>query len=188
MGGVAWLAVAVAAGCSSAKPPAAVLHVPAKPKHPVSWQDDRAEEPGTDDGFVYGGPETQRKNLPLAGTRWGLGLGQFDGFGGEEAHYRLEFKPNGWFDAQADCRHAAGIYEADGQRIALAVIKASHAACHKSSRAQDFFNALEAAKTFRQADGRLYLDLKRGVDKLADDKPRPDLDAAAKTLVFDLKP
>lgn len=187
---VAGLAAAALSGCSSAKPHPVALRVSAKPKPALPRQQHDAEEEDdddADDSAVYGGPETQRLNLPLAGTSWewqaSIGLEPLAG-PAEDAHYRLEFKPNGWFDVRADCRHAAGIYEASGQRIVLAIIKASRSACHKASPARDFLNALEAAKTFRVADGKLYVDLKRDFGG----KSPVSQAGIAKTLVFTSKP
>ena len=128
-----------------------------------------------EDASAYGGPAVYRKNLPLAGTKWewegNISLDHFEALG-DPARYSLEFKPNGWFDFQADCRHGAGIYEANGQRIALAVIKASRSACRSGSQADDFIIALGGAKNFRLAEGKLYFELAR----------------EAKTMVFELKP
>jgi len=150
------------------------MRVLTKAKKPTPLQDaPEPEEP--DAGGNYGGPAVYRKNLPLAGTKWtwegNVSLDRFEVLG-DPSRYSLEFKPNGWFDFQADCRHGAGIYEANGQRIALAVIKASHSACREGSQANDFISALEGAKIFRKAEGKLYFELKR----------------EAKTMVFGLKP
>jgi len=167
-------AVIAAAGCSTAKPHPADLRVLAKAKKPVRLKDaPEVEEPG--EGGVYGGPALHRKDLPLAGTKWAwegnMSADRFEVLG-DSSRYSVAFKPNGWFDFQADCRHGAGIYEANGQRIALAVIKASHSACRHGSQADDFISALEGAKIFRKAEGKLYFELKR----------------EAKTMVFGLEP
>lgn len=165
--------VAVAPGCSGGRPPAGGKPAAFK----VQRVDRQPEPPGEaelEDGADYDGPAVLR-NLPLAGTKWewqgDLGRDTFETVD-EPSLYRLEFKPNGWFDFQADCKHGAGMYEATGQRIALAVIKASRAACRQGSRADDFLGALEAAKAFRQAEDKLYIELKR----------------EPKTMVFGLKP
>ena len=168
------LAAAVLAGCPASKPHPADMRVLAKEKKPAQ-PGVAPEEEALDDESTYAGPAGRRKNLPLAGTKWMWeGNMAVDGFEvlGDPSRFSLEFKPNGWFDFQADCRHGAGIYEASGQRIALAVIKASRSACRRDSPADDFISALEGAKLFRQAEKKLYFDLKR----------------EAKTMVFGLKP
>lgn len=169
------VAVMVLPGCSAAKPKPAALRILPKAKKP-SPPPSASEEYELDDGIDYGGgPAVFRKNLPLAGTKWewegNLGQDPPD-TPGHASRYRLEFKPNGWFDFQADCKHGAGIYEIEGQRIALAVIKASHRTCRDGSLADDFLSALEGAKSYRQADSKLYFDLRR----------------EAKTMVFGIKP
>lgn len=125
-----------------------------------------------DDSFYTPSPSVLRRNLPLAGTRWewegSLSGGGFDGLA-DSSRYNLEFKPNGWFEVQADGRHGMGIYEVNGQRLALAVIK-SFGPPHPE--ADDFLRALELARFFRRAEGKLYFDLKRG----------------AKTMIFAPKP
>ena len=168
------VAVMVSLGCSTAKPHPADMRVLAKGKKPIQLKD-APEGAEFDGGAVYGGPAVYRKNLPLAGTKWVWeGNVSLDGFEvlGDPSRFSLEFKPNGWFDFQADCRHGAGIYEASGRRIALAVVKASRPACRHGSQADGFVSALEGAKTFRQAERKLYFELKR----------------EAKTMVFELKP
>lgn len=165
----------VLSGCAATQPNPAALRVLAKakkPSHPPSASEEQALDDGTDG---YGVPAVFRKNLPLAGTKWEweatLGQDTPDA-SGDASRYSLEFKANGWFDFQADCKHGAGIYEINGQRIALAVIKASHSACRRGSQADDFLGALEGAKSYRQAESKLYFELKR----------------EAKTMVFGVKP
>jgi len=160
----AWLAVAVllSSACTSTKPHTVALKV--TPKAKITAQEpDMPEESEPEDQTYYGGPAVLRKNLPLAGTQWEWeGTISQDPSDGTDlpSGYSLRFKPNGWFDFQADCRHGAGIYEITGQHIALAVIKATHSVCQRDSKAGDFQNALEGAKTFRRTDGKLYFDLK----------------------------
>ncbi|MFM8330893.1 MAG: META domain-containing protein [Candidatus Methylumidiphilus sp.] len=165
-------AIAVSGGCGHARQAAAPPVLPAQPTiQPAPTAEPEADE----DGLYLSGVGAWRKNLPLAGTAWAW-EGSIDGedFKGlsQEAEYRLEFKPHGWFDFQADCRRGAGIYETNGQRIAFAVLKVGHAACRPGSQADDFVGALEAAKSFRLADAKLYFELKR----------------EGKTMVFVLKP
>jgi heat shock protein HslJ len=172
----AGLAAAVAlAGCSAAKPPRLDVRASPKGKKKLSVPEEAQEDGGQDGGPDYGGASARRRNLPLAGTAWVwegmMGADSFD-YTGDPSRYSLAFKPNGWFDFQADCKHGAGIYEANGRRIVLAVIRSSHAACRHGSQAGDFVSALEGVKGFRQADGRLYFELKRN----------------PKTMVFGLKP
>ena len=95
----------------------------------------------------------------------------FDGLN-DLSVYKLEFKPNGWFDLQTDCRRGTGMYEANGGHVALTVIKLSPSTCHRDSRADDFLSALEAARTYRLNDGKLFFDIKH----------------ETKTMVFHLKP
>lgn len=164
-------AIAVSGGCGHAQQTAA------PPVLPQAQPTIHAEpEPEADEDSLYlSGSGVRRKNLPLAGTAWAWeGNLREDGFEGlsPDAEYRLEFKPHGWFDFQADCRHGAGIYETNGQRIAFAVLKVGHAACRPGSQADDFVGALEAAKSFRLAEAKLYFELKR----------------EGKTMVFALKP
>jgi heat shock protein HslJ len=177
MAGVISLAATLAtAGCSYTKPHPTELQVAAKPKRLVQPEMATEEErPDDDEGAFTQSPSAGRKNLPLAGTKWEWeGDVTTEGFEvlGDPAQFRLEFKPNGWFDFQADCRHGAGIYEASGQRIAFAIIKSSHSKCGYDSPADGFVSALEGAKSFRQADSKLYFELKR----------------EAKTMVFGFKP
>jgi heat shock protein HslJ len=167
-------AIMVSLGCSTSKPHPADLRVLTKAKKPAEPKE-APEEAEFDDGAIYGGPAVYRRNLPLARTKWAWeGNLSVDGFEvlGDPSHFSLEFKPNGWFDFEADCRHGTGIYEANGPRIVLAVVKASRSACRHGSQADGFISGLEAAKTFRQADSKLYFELK----------------GESKTMVFGLKP
>jgi heat shock protein HslJ len=175
MGFASWLTAALAiTGCSTNKQHPADMRVLVKAKQPSQLQE-TPEDDGLDQhGDIYRTPSAMRKHLPLAGTKWEWeGNMSVEGLEvlGNPALFSLEFKPNGWFDFQADCRHGGGIYEASGQRIAFAIIKASRAKCRPDSPADSFINALESAKTFRQADSKLYVELKR----------------EAKTMVFSVK-
>ena len=167
-------AVLLSTACTSTQPNTVTLRVTPKAKT-TPQMPDTGEESELDDLTSYGGPAVLLRNLPLAGTQWEwegiIDQDQSDNLN-PPSGYRLEFKPNGWFEFQADCRHGAGIYEITRQHIALAVIKATHSTCQRGSKAEDFQNALEGTKTFRQDDGKLYLDLKGGT----------------KTMVFVMKP
>jgi heat shock protein HslJ len=161
---VASLAVAIllSTACTTTKPPAVALRVLPKAKKAIP-EPESFEEYELDEEIPHGSPSALHKNLPLAGTSWewegSFNQEQFDR-PEQPSAYRLEFKSNGWFDFQADCRHGAGIYEINGQRIVLAVIKATHSACQKGSKAEDFQSALEGAKSFSKSDGKLYFELK----------------------------
>jgi heat shock protein HslJ len=123
----------------------------------------------------YHGTSILRQNLPLAGTKWEWeGDLNTDGFKGleEGSAFSVEFKPDGWFDFRADCRHGAGIYEVNGDHIALAVIKSSHSGCHRDAQANDFERTLQAARTFRMDDSKLFFAIKH----------------EEKTMVFHLMP
>ncbi len=160
-------------GCSYSQSPSTGIPIISKAKksarHPPSQ-----EPPDNDYNVDYYGTSPLR-NLPLAGTKWEwegeLKPQGFDGLNNSSV-YKLEFKPNGWFDLQADCRRGTGMYEADGGHIALTVIKLSHSTCHRNSRADDFVSALEAARTYRLNDSKLFFDIKH----------------ETKTMVFQLKP
>ena len=162
------VAVVLSSACSSTKPQNVVMRVQPKAKKTIQ-EPEMAEESGLDELVYYRGPAVLRKNLPLAGTKWEwegtFDQDRFDGLDQPNA-YSLEFKPNGWFDFQADCRRGAGIYEINGQHIALAVIKATHSTCQQGSKTEDFQSALEGAKTYRKADGKLYFELKRATKTL----------------------
>ena len=152
----------VLSGCAKTKPRPVVMQVLAKPNR-LGQEREASEEAGLDDGTDYEEPAVFRKDLPLAGTKWewegNLSPDHFEALD-EPSRYSLEFKANGWFDFRADCKHGAGMYEANGDRIALAVIKASRPACRTGSKAGDFLGALEKAKFFRQAESKLYFELK----------------------------
>lgn len=161
--------VLMLSGCTATTKPSLPPHwVSTKAKKPT-LQPPPSEEQESDSGVDLEGPAVLRKNLPLAGTKWewasDLSRGQSD-MPGNASSYRLEFKPNGWFGFQADCKHGSGVYEINGSHIALAVIKASRAACPGGSHADDFLSALEGAKTYWQADGKLYFEHKREVRTL----------------------
>ncbi len=157
----------LAPGCAStsspppaAKPAPVVLMVKkANPRR------DSAEAPEVDGDLDLAIPEGVSKDLPLSGTKWewegNLIPERYEGLN-HAGVYSLEFKTNGWFEFQADCRRGAGIYEARGGHIALAVIKASHSTCLRGSRADDFMKALEEARSFTVAENRLYFGAKRG--------------------------
>jgi heat shock protein HslJ len=110
-------------------------------------------EQEADNGIDYDGPPILRKDLPLASTRWA--------WEANAADYRLEFKPNGWFGFQADCKRGTGVYEINGQHIALAIIRTSRAACARGSLADDFIVGLERTKNYRRTGNKLYFELKR---------------------------
>lgn len=161
--------------CHYAKPPAAVKPLTLKAKksslHPIS----PAESDDDDDDFDDYGASNTIRHLPLAGTKWEWeGVLRPQGFDGlrDSADYRLEFKSNGWFDLLAGCRRGAGMYESNGERIALTVIKLSHAHCSHESQADEFLTALEAARSYRLSDRKLFVDDKR----------------QTKTLIFHLQP
>ena len=168
---LAFAAMSSVSGCATDNPQLAVAK-------PVSLKIKKAGilagKQELDENFDFPGSSTGR-NLPLAGTKWEL-EGQLKGGHFDEIDkqsvYSLEFKPNGWFDFHADCKRGTGLYEANGQRIIFAVVKASRAHCHDHSRAEDFQTALETSRLFRQADNKLFLELKR----------------EKKSLVFWLKP
>jgi len=169
------VAVLLGSACTSTKPHTVAMHVTPKAKKPAQAPD--TSEESESDGPVYlAEPNVLRKNLPLAGTQWNWegNLDQIRHDASEPADaYSVTFKFNGWFDFQADCRQGSGIYEITGQRIAFAVIKASHRRCGGTdSKADEFLEELEAAKMYRQDDGKLYIDLKH----------------EPKTMVFGQKP
>lgn len=162
-------------GCAKNKPQPVVMQAsPQVGKH--GQGPGASEEIEFDEGGEYGGPPVVRQDLPLAGTKWAwegsLGTDNFETLD-DPSRYSLQFKPNGWFDFRADCKRGSGMYEAkEGGRIALAVINAGHRDCRGDSKAGDFIEALGKAKIFRQAEDKLYFELK----------------AQAKTMVFGLRP
>ena len=161
-------AAIISSGCTSTQPQAAAKPVSAMVltvKKPI-LSPDSANEPDIDYGIDCVTPSGISKNLPLSGTKWewegNLSPEHYDG-PDIPSIYSLEFKPNGWFEFQADCRRGAGIYEAMGQHIALAVVKASHSPCPPGSRAEDFLKTLEAARFFSLAENKLYFEAKREI-------------------------
>lgn len=116
--------------------------------------------------------------LPLAGSRWfwqgNLDASTTDNDHGLTARYGLDFKHNGWFEFLADCKKGVGIYEVQGQQIALAVIQTKSAGCGKSSHADDFIAALEAARSYSKEGGKLFLELRRVAKIMVFGSTRPD--------------
>jgi heat shock protein HslJ len=161
-------------GCTHTKPKSMDQPLALKVKKSPRPLPDSAEY---DDGNSadYHGTSVLRQNLPLSGTKWEWeGDLNTDGFKGleEGSAFSVEFKPDGWFDFRADCRHGAGIYEVKGEHIALAVIKSSHSGCNREAQAIDFERTLQAARTFRMDEGKLFFAIKR----------------EEKTMVFHLMP
>jgi heat shock protein HslJ len=151
-------------GCTHTKPTSADKPLAAlKAKRPPRPLPEPAES-DDDVSADYHGTSVLRQNLPLAGTKWewegDLNTGGFKGLD-EGPAFSVEFKPDGWFDFRADCRRGAGIYEAKGDHIALAVIKSIHSGCHREAQAIDFERNLQAARTFRVDDGKLFFAIKR---------------------------
>ena len=149
-------------GCSYTQPRSAGKPLTLKinktaPRPPASKSSDE------DDIVEYYGPTQLYRNLPLAGTRWEWeGDVKPQGIDGlaDSSVYSVEFNSNGWFDIQADCRRGSGIYEANGEHIALTVIKLSHSSCRHTSQADAFLSALETARTYRLNDSQLLFDIK----------------------------
>jgi heat shock protein HslJ len=165
--------VLLSLGCTKTKPQP-VPAVVKKLSKPGELKDDQNSE--FDEGVDYSTPSKQHRDLPLAGTKWEWqGISSVDNFeiSNDHSRYSLEFKPNGWFDFQADCKRGKGMYEANGQRIALAVIrKAGRVSCRQGSQADDFLKTLENAKSFNRAENKLYIELKHD----------------SKSMVFGLRP
>ncbi len=161
-------------GCSQNKPKTPEKPLESTSKKPPK-QPSPVEEPDDDFSLDQFGSSKFRRILPLSGTTWEW-EGELDneGFVGTDnpSAFKIEFKQNGWFAFQADCQRGTGIYEINGEHIALAVIKASHMNCGHGSRANDFQHALESLRTFRVAETKLFFDAKR----------------SEKTMVFHLKP
>ena len=127
------------------------------------------EVPDYENNIYYYEGSSLSRNLPLAGTAWewedDLKPQAFDALNASSV-YKLEFKSNGWFEIQADCRRGTGMYESDAGHIALTVIKLSPSVCRRDSRADDFLRALEAARTYRLIDGKLFFDIKHETNPL----------------------
>jgi len=164
----------VSLGCSYSRPQNADKPMALKVTKPHRHSPTPGQS-GEDFSLDYHGSSVLRHDLPLSGTKWEWeGELNAEGFVGmdDPSAYKLEFKPDGWFDFQADCRHGSGIYEVHGEHIALAVIKSSTSACPRGSLTNDFQSALELVRTFSLADSKLFFDLKR----------------SEKTMIFHLKP
>jgi len=127
------------------------------------------EVPEDENGIDYYATSSLSRNLPLAGTSWeweGDLKPQVIENLNSSSVYTLEFKSNGWFEIQSDCRHGSGMYESHAGHIALTVIKFSPSVCHSESQADDFVKALESARTYRLNDGKLFLDIKHQTEPL----------------------
>lgn len=146
-------------GCSSKKSP-----VPSPPAPVKDSKKSRPSESYEEDYVEDDSVPLRKRNLPLSGTKWQWEEEfKTDGDDGANpsSNYRLEFKQNGWFDFKADCRRGTGIYEAQGERISLAVIRSNHQICPAGSRVEEFTSGLESARYFRLFEEKLYFELKR---------------------------
>ncbi len=161
-------------GCSNVKPKNEGTQSSSSIKNP-SKALSSSDESDTDFTLDYSGNSSLHRNLPLSGTTWEW-EGGFDSENfvklDNPSQYKIEFKFNGWFDFQADCKRGSGIYEVKGEHIALAVIKASRKTCANGSKADEFQSSLETVRGFRVDETKLFFDVKR----------------SEKTLIFHLKP
>ena len=85
--------------------------------------------------------------------------------------YRLSIKANGWFEVQADCIKGEGLYEAHGNRIALALVERQGEGCENSHK-NLFFSSLESAGSFRLVGDRLRFLMKREKLEMVFYRPR----------------
>ncbi|MDD5036594.1 MAG: META domain-containing protein [Methylococcaceae bacterium] len=152
----------VCSACSSTPPPPATrLKLAVIKKHHPEPLDVESEpfEREIDESSSL-----RRINLPITGVSWEwqgiLTPGHADLLD-QPGEYRLELKPNGWFEVKADCKQGAGMFEVKGQRIVLSVLKLSHAHCQRGSRADDFLHTLEAVRSFSMAENKLYFEMQR---------------------------
>ena len=161
-------------GCSNVEPKNESNQASSSIKKP-SKALSSSDESDADFTLDYSGISSLHRNLPLSGTTWEW-EGEFDSENfvklDNPSLYKIEFKFNGWFDFQADCKKGSGIYEIKGEHIALAVIKASRKSCASGSKADEFQSSLETVRGFRVDETKLFFDVKR----------------SEKTLIFHLKP
>jgi heat shock protein HslJ len=113
----------------------------------------------------YEGSSAPRANAPFTGIAWhwlgNLAPRETDKVEHPD-NYTLELRPNGWFGFKADCKSGSGMYEINGERIALAVINvAPPKPCRNDPHAENFVKSLETAGHFRLSGDKLYFDMKR---------------------------
>jgi hypothetical protein len=146
--------VLVLAGCSTAgkgaKPQAPPR--PAAVQHPQRPQPEIIEPAGP---WAF-------QSLPFAGMVWEwLGnLTPTETMKVEQPDkYLLKLKSDGWFEVQTDCRQGEGMYETRDQRIAMAVVRLTDAACPPGSHHDLYLKSLESAGSFRMTGEKLYFDM-----------------------------